>query len=160
MLIWHHVLLSWQCLYLWYNYDDSGVWLAFGFCFLLFVCADGGWSWDHWWSPQFLHFGFFHFVLDGFNVQLSFCRGCDVAEWEEVSSAFKVNSFRDACTTTSFFSLPLVVFFSKGFSLGGMKALLRSSCFLLRASACFTWERATMSTFPRCHYDEADDSRH
>lgn len=35
-------------------------------------------------------------------------------------------------------SLPLVVFFIRGFSLGGMKALLRSSCFLVSASACFT----------------------
>lgn len=34
--------------------------------------------------------------------------------------------------------LPLVVFFIKGFSLGGMKALFRSSCFLVSASACFT----------------------
>lgn len=51
-----------------------------------------------------------------------------------------------------FFFLPLVVFFIKGFSLGGMKALFRSSCFFVSASACFTWERGTVTvTFLEYH---------
>lgn len=75
----------------------------------------------------------------------------------EVSSSVTVHSLRSICFALRlrpvlFFFLPLVVFFIKGFSLGGMKALFRSSCFFVSASACFTWERGTVTvTFLEYH---------
>lgn len=50
--------------------------LAFVFSFsLLFVCgAAGGQRRDHRWSSQFFRFGLLHFLLDGCDVQFSFCR--------------------------------------------------------------------------------------
>lgn len=138
-------------------YTGVSVWLAFAFCFvlLLFVGgAAGGGSWVHWWSPQFLGFSFFHFLLDGLDVQLAFCGSCDrneVNKWGiEVSCTVTVHGFTHICFALGwlvalFPLLPLVVFFIRGFSLGGMKALFRSSCFLVSATACFTWERRTVN---------------
>lgn len=54
-----------------YNSGGVGVWLAFAFCFVLLLFVGGaaaGGSWVHWWSPQFLDFGFFHFLLNGLDV--------------------------------------------------------------------------------------------
>lgn len=121
----------------------ASLWLAFAFEFLLLlVCAAaaGRRIGVHRGSPQFLGFGFFHFLLDGVDVQLAF-RG----SWNGNEQVTRVSrlQFTPICFAKwcGAFFLPLADFFIRGFSLGGMKALFRSSCFLVRASACFAWEK-------------------
>ncbi len=77
------------------------VWLAFVFCFALFLFVSGaacGRSWVHRWSPKFLGFGPFHFLLNGFDVQLSLCRSCNRNKVNngglEVSCTVTMHSFR------------------------------------------------------------------
>lgn len=119
------------------NTMELDVFLAFVFRFLLlFVCgAAGGWRRDHRWSSQFLCFGLFDFVLNGFDVQLPFW-SCNTNRWLISHPRKSILS-----SLTCVFYLPLTVFFINGFSLGGMKALFRSSCFLVSASVCLTWGR-------------------
>lgn len=135
----------------------ASLWLAFVFEFLLLllVCAAAGRRIGvHRWSPQFLGFGFFHFLLDGVDVQLA-CRG----SWNGNEQAIRVSRFQftTICSAKwcgAFFVL-LADFFIRGFSFGGMKALFRSSCFLVSASACFAWGKGKMtqgSAFRVQHY--------
>lgn len=113
-------------------------WLAFVFrlALLAAAAAAGGSSGAPWWSPQFLGLGFLHLHLDGLDVQLFLGRSCDGRErGVDVSALGRL--YRRFSLSLS----PSVGFFVRGFSLGGMKCLFRSSFFLLSTSACFTWQK-------------------
>lgn len=56
------------------------LWLTLVFCFALLVgasAAAAGRCRAHWWGSQFLGFRSLHLHLNGFDVQLAFCRTCD-----------------------------------------------------------------------------------
>lgn len=71
-------------------------WLAFVFLFLLLVCAAAaaaGRIWIGRRSPELLAFGFFHFLLDGLDIQLAFRRGCK-GNRRGVIAAFRLGSIQ------------------------------------------------------------------
>lgn len=119
--------------------------LVFEFLLLLVCAAAAGRRIGvHRWSTQFLGFGFFHFLLDGLDVQLAFWGSWNGNEQVVRAGRYRFTRICFAQRWGAFF-LPLADFFSRGFSLGGMKALFRSSCFLVNASACFAWEKGKMT---------------
>lgn len=70
--------------------------ISFFLAFALLFLFDGGAvcrrCWAHRWSTQFLCFGFFHFLLDGIDVQFTLCRSFDIVETEQNVSEISCES--------------------------------------------------------------------